>query len=450
MAEAHLPEVIGGRYKPVRVIGRGGMGVVYEVEHTRTGQRLALKVLAQQAQQESGAAVERFKREARMASSIQSDHIVRVTDADVAPELNGAPFLVMELLDGGDLQRVTGDQPAAPADVLTWLRQVARALDKAHAKGIVHRDLKPENLFLTRREDGSPLVKILDFGIAKMLADAPLTQSDALLGTPGYMAPEQTDSAATPATFQADLFALGLIAFKLLIGHAYWKSGSLAQLLAQILVEPMPPPSTRGSTLGPAFDEWFSRACNRDPAQRFPSARAQVESLAVVLGLPPETLPSEVALTSSAPPGPPQGSGSTFNAATKDISGNPKRVHRRRWMAGALLGLVVALGIGATLVRSSLQRDGTAVRASTGATAPPPVQLPSASPAESVSSLIAAPSAASVNAPLPSPDTSQSLAPNPKGNPQPGRPRVQPSASPASPRGSASSAPRTDTVWGER
>src|SRR5580692_2233456 len=164
MSEHELPPEIGGRYRPIRIIGRGGMGVVYEVEHIHTGQRLALKVLTRQ----PGASVERFKREARATSRIQSDHIVRITDADVAPELGGAPFLVMELLDGMDLDQATEDKPARPEDVVDWLRQVARALTKAHDAGIVHRDLKPENLFLTRREDGSPLVKVLDFGIAKI------------------------------------------------------------------------------------------------------------------------------------------------------------------------------------------------------------------------------------------------------------------------------------------
>src|SRR5580658_10804955 len=135
-----LPSLIGSKYRPLRMIGQGGMGVVYEVEHLHTGQRFALKVLTRQ----PGASVERFKREARAVSRIQSDHVVRVTDADVAPELGGAPFLVMDLLEGADLEGVTGDRPASSADVVCWLRQVARALVKAHESGIVHRDLKPE------------------------------------------------------------------------------------------------------------------------------------------------------------------------------------------------------------------------------------------------------------------------------------------------------------------
>ena len=279
------------------------MGVVYEVEHVRTGQRLALKVLTQQ----PGASVERFKREARAASRIQSEHIVRVTDADVAPELGGAPFLVMELLEGADLERVTGTEPAAPADVLVWLRQVARALGKAHAAGIVHRDLKPENLFLTRREDGSPLVKILDFGIAKMAAEVTvLTQSDSFLGTPGYMAPEQTDSRGPPVTFRADLYALGLIAFKLLTGP-------------QLLEEREPGAASRADP-------------RRSDATRRPSAGRRS--------------------------GPPSTRGSCARAIATRPSGSTRRSSRSRrsrwrWVAGA----GAALGFGAGADRRAGDRD---------------------------------------------------------------------------------------------
>ena len=125
MTELDVDREIAGRYRTVRFLGKGGMGVVYEVEHVHTGQRLAMKVLSGTHREDW---VERFKREARAASRIQSDHVVRVTDADVAPELGGAPFLVMELLVGQDLERATGDRPADPGDVVEWLRQLARAL----------------------------------------------------------------------------------------------------------------------------------------------------------------------------------------------------------------------------------------------------------------------------------------------------------------------------------
>jgi len=348
--ELELPALIGGKYRPLRLLGKGGMGAVYEVEHEHTGQRLALKVLTQQA----GASVERFRREARAASLIKSSHIVRVTDADLAPELGGAPFLVMELLDGQDLERATGDRPTPPSDVIEWLRQVARALAKAHEVGLVHRDLKPENLFLTRGDDGSPLVKILDFGIAKMAAEvSALTASDTFLGTPGYMAPEQTDSRGPAVTFRADLYTLGLIAFKLLTGRPYWRNGSLAQLLAQLLAEPMPPASERGSTFGPEFDTWFRRACDRDPEKRFGSASEQVEALAAVFRIPEAAIPSHPPPTQATQRASDPHGGPSLNGSFTDLATVRNRSARRRRFGGGVAASLLGVGIVAALVHGA-------------------------------------------------------------------------------------------------
>ena len=274
MIPPDLPALIGGKYRPLAVIGEGAMGVVYSVEHTQTGEHLALKVMTAH----HGAtrdAIERFKREARASAKIKSEHVVRVIDADVAPELGQAPYLVMDLLDGADLEKASGDQPIEPSIVLEWLRQIARVLDKAHRLGITH------------REDGAPLIKILDFGIAKIAAESTgTTQSGQILGTPLYMSPEQARGDAGLIGPSADRYALGLIAYKLLVGAPYWNANSVAGIIGQVLYEPMPPPSSRGCWLGTEFDQWFLRACNRDSAHRFGSAVEEVETLAKVLGLP--------------------------------------------------------------------------------------------------------------------------------------------------------------------
>jgi eukaryotic-like serine/threonine-protein kinase len=159
MSEPELPPVIGGRYRPIRLIGRGGMGSVYLVHHVHTDEAWALKVLMTAGPVREDL-VMRFKREARALARIRSDHVVRVIDAP---------------------------QPARL--VVEWVRQASRGLEKAQAMGIVHRDLKPENLFLTRYEDNTPLIKVLDFGIAKVIGEgASKTQTGAVLGTPLYMA----------------------------------------------------------------------------------------------------------------------------------------------------------------------------------------------------------------------------------------------------------------------
>jgi serine/threonine-protein kinase len=357
-----LPDIIASRYVPVRLIAQGGMGAVYEVEHVRTGEHLALKVLLSGVGA-SPETLERFKREARASARIKSDHVVRVIDADVAPELDGAPFLVMELLEGSDLERKAAGERPSPGTVVDWLRQVGVAIDKAHRLGIVHRDLKPQNLFLTSREDGTPIVKILDFGIVKMTEDGPgATGSGQILGTPQYMAPEQLSAGAqiTPAV---DRYALGLVAYRLLTGESYYR-GDVMNILAQLLHEPLRPPSERHPDLGTAFDAWFARACQRSPGERFASASEQVEALSAALGLP--TLAID----------PPSG------ARAAALTGSTPR--RRSWPALAL-GLAAVLVAGAITVGVISRRPGAdgsggvvSSKPAPSPPMPPPASLPTA------------------------------------------------------------------------
>ena len=279
--------VIGGRYRIEMHIGRGGMGSVYAVRHVNTDEALALKVL-NPALAENAETVERFRTEAKAPVRIGTENVVRVVDADVSAELGGVPFMVMELLSGRDLGTELKRRGALPAgEVVVYLSQVARALDKAHAIGIVHRDLKPANLYLTQREDGAPLVKILDFGIAKLVdgVGGELTQDGAIFGTPWYMSPEQARGQTSRVGPAADLWALGLIAYRLLTGRNYWLAEGMAALIGQILYEPMAPPTQTAPHLGPMFDLWFARACNRDVDQRFANATEQIKQLAKSLGV---------------------------------------------------------------------------------------------------------------------------------------------------------------------
>ncbi|AKT43872.1 uncharacterized protein CMC5_081090 [Chondromyces crocatus] len=278
--------LIAGRYQVQRLLGQGGMGAVYGVRHINTSEMLALKLLHPSMSQ-NAQAVERFRTEARAPVRIGSEHVVRVVDADISQEL-GVPFLVMEHLKGRDLGTELKRRGALPAgEVVVYLQQIARALDKAHNLGIVHRDLKPANLFLTFREDGSPCVKILDFGIAKLAdgASAELTQDGTIFGTPWFMSPEQARGHATKVGPPADRWALGLIAFRLLTGRNYWKSDSMAALIGEILYEPMQPPSQLAPHLGPRFDAWFARACHREPEQRYQNASVMMAELADALGV---------------------------------------------------------------------------------------------------------------------------------------------------------------------
>jgi eukaryotic-like serine/threonine-protein kinase len=288
--------IFAARYRIVRCIAAGGMGAVYEVIHLETERRRALKVMHAHYVQ-SPELRERFKLEARVAAQIDSEFIVDVFDAGI-DEASQMPFLVMELLKGDELGKLLERLGRLqPADVVTYLWQTALALDKTHKANIVHRDLKPENLFLTQREDGPPRVKVLDFGVAKFVAETGTTGPTRSLGTPLYMSPEQFRSQrVSPAS---DIFALTLMAYTLLVGEAYWarEAGGDVDVIAFALATASGPkaPATaraarKGVTLPPAFDAWFAWGASSDPALRPPSATTCIYALGEVFGLSPSRM----------------------------------------------------------------------------------------------------------------------------------------------------------------
>jgi tRNA A-37 threonylcarbamoyl transferase component Bud32 len=284
--------IFAGRYRIVRPIAAGGMGAVYEVIHLETERRRALKVMLPHILQ-SEELRERFQREAKVAAHVESEFIVDVFDAGFDAETQ-MPFLVMELLRGEELnKRLKRMRRLPPTEVVAFLYQTALALEKTHRGNIVHRDLKPENLFLTEREDGPPRIKVLDFGIAKIVAENATSGATQSLGTPLYMAPEQFDPRAR-ITGATDLYALGMVAFTLLAGASYWaeeaRGGNVFALANVAIHGPRDPASVRaalrGVTLPPAFDAWFARATAADPTRRFAGATEMIAAMAVALGVP--------------------------------------------------------------------------------------------------------------------------------------------------------------------
>jgi serine/threonine-protein kinase len=279
--------VFHDRYRILRGISAGAMGAVHEVRDEKTNSRCALKVMLPGVVEDPDLRA-RFAQEARITGEIRSDHIVRVTDADI-DAATGMPFLVMELLHGEELGKLLRERGTLTAEeVVAYLSQVALALDKAHAAGIVHRDLKPGNLFVTYRDDGSPCVKILDFGIAKLIAArGHQSQTTKTMGTPLYMAPEQIRGKGS-VTHRTDLYALGHIAYVLLAGEAYWtpeaKELELYPFIMRLLEGP-PEPAVeraarrRGVRLPAGFDAWFLRATARAPEERFERATAAIAAL---------------------------------------------------------------------------------------------------------------------------------------------------------------------------
>jgi len=290
-----LGAMFAGRYRIERRIAAGGMGAVYEVLHVETSRRRALKVMHPDLVQNDDSR-DRFRQEARVTARIESEYIVDVFDAGI-DESTSMPYLVMELLQGEEVnKRIKRLGKLSPHDAVLYLHQAALALDKTHRARIVHRDLKPDNLFLCEREDGPPRIKLLDFGIAKIVAqNAASAHATQAVGTPLYMAPEQfsMDSAVSPAT---DLHALGMIAFTMLVGQAYWfeeskKGANVFAFATHATLGPQEAATARalrhGVTLPPAFDAWFARATARRPADRFPTAVAMIAVLSESLELPP-------------------------------------------------------------------------------------------------------------------------------------------------------------------
>jgi formylglycine-generating enzyme required for sulfatase activity/serine/threonine protein kinase len=289
-----LPGAVFARdFKIVKPLREGGMGAVYIAEQLSTGRQRALKLMAPSLV-DNPEVRERFVREAKVAANIDSDHVVETVTAGV-DEATGAPYLVMELLRGEELaDAAVRAGPLTVADLREVFSQVGHALEQAHAQGVVHRDLKPENIFLaaSRRRDVPFTAKILDFGIAKLVADGLQKTGTQPLGSPLFMSPEQTDRKGRicPAT---DVWALGLIAFYLLTGQYFWKSaidGSLPSLLREICVEPIPLATARAAELGAegrlpvGFDAWFARCVDRDIDKRFVDGGECVRALVELVG----------------------------------------------------------------------------------------------------------------------------------------------------------------------
>ncbi len=279
-----LGAVIDERYRILRRIGEGGMGIVYEVEHVVIEKRLALKVLRDDYSSRPEV-VARFRQEAKSASRIGNEHIVDISDFGETP--SGASYFVMELLDGEDLANTLAREGTLPlsraADIVT---QCARALAAAHAKGIVHRDMKPENIFLTKRENRPDFVKIVDFGIAKMSdietdgqPGRKLTKTGMIFGTPEYMSPEQ--AAGKNLDHRVDIYALGVIFFELLTGRVPFSGDTFMGVLTQHMFET--PPSLLQANPNiqvPESTEVFvRRALAKDASERFASCDELVIAL---------------------------------------------------------------------------------------------------------------------------------------------------------------------------
>ncbi len=287
--------LLSGRYRLIRPIGVGSQAAVWIAEHLALSNEVAVKLIDPALARKDDMR-ERFRREATAAAQLRSAHVVQILDHGIDGD---QPFIVMELLEGEDLyDRLHHRGRLTLYETSKIVTQVARALTRAHAAGIVHRDLKPENVFLVQNDDDE-IVKVLDFGIAKITTTGPAggeprpakprTELGELLGTPHYMSPEQIKGLAE-IDHRADLWALGVIAYQCATGELPFDSEGIGDLLIKIAVAEPPVPSQVMPDLTPAFDAWFDRSCARDAAHRFQSAREMADALARAVGISPELL----------------------------------------------------------------------------------------------------------------------------------------------------------------
>ncbi len=294
--ESFEGQTVGGKYKVGRLVGSGGMGTVWLGQHIGLNTRVAIKFIRPQFATRQDAR-RRFEIEARAAASVDSKHAVKVYDYGVTDA--GLPYIVMEYLEGESLsEALIRRGPFPTEESAKVIRQAARALAKAHAASIVHRDLKPDNIFLATNiesedPDGLPyVVKLVDFGIAKMLdveregakgLKGP-TQDGSVIGTPNFMSPEQLTVGGTPNPL-TDIWSLGACTFAAFTARIPFEGEVLGDIVLKVCVEPLPSPSKFNSSAPEGLDAWFHRACQRDPTKRFQSVEEMSESLAKVCGL---------------------------------------------------------------------------------------------------------------------------------------------------------------------
>jgi eukaryotic-like serine/threonine-protein kinase len=430
-------EVVAGKYRVERLLGFGGMGCVVAARHLELDELRAIKLMHPEARA-NHQAEERFLREARAAAKLKSEHVTRVHDIGRLDD--GAPFIVMEYLDGLDLKSLVARDGRPPASrAVDWMLQVCEALCEAHAAGIIHRDLKPSNLFVTTTNDGLPTMKVLDFGVSKLtgaLAEASpmdLTHTAVMLGSPLYMSPEQMAS-TRDIDARADIWSLGVILYELCTGARPFRGKTITAVTVSVTTELPVPPRERVEGLPEELDTAVMRCLEKDPERRFGSVLELARALAPLAspdshgllgrierlsrGTPPvasaarapipsapavddeshaeeaatvasetRAMPPAPAVVAEAPRSTPPEAGASTAASWTETTGSRALGDRRRLLVAAVAAIVVVGGAAATygLVWGGAGAAPTATAASPKAEAPvaaAPVDAATVAPSE--------------------------------------------------------------------
>jgi hypothetical protein len=393
------------------------MGSVWSATHLGLGNQIAIKLVSREFVR-SPEALRRFDAEAKAAARLQSRHVVQVHDNGTLED--GTPYIAMELLSGESLQqRIDRTGPISIPETVNILSQSCKALGRAHAVGIVHRDIKPDNIFLSLSpDDDAYVVKVLDFGVAKMSyagGDQSTTKTGAVLGTPIYMSPEQARGLKN-VDHRSDLYSLGIVTYTMLTGRIAFYGESFGDILLKICTEPLPSLQLPAGA-PPGLDMWLQRVCARDPAQRCASAQEFIDTLRSATGLSASSpaagagnldASSGVAPTLAdsdapwrLPPVPPAQSLAEANVAVT-AAGLPRRNVGMAMVVSLVGGLILAAGValfalwphGQVLPAGSLHATGTG-----SSTPPPPIGVLVAPLPEPAMSVPAAPPSATTSAP---------------------------------------------------
>jgi serine/threonine protein kinase len=440
-------DILAGKYRIYKIIGAGGMGVVVAAHHIDLDDKVAIKFLLPEAL-DNAEAVARFAREARAAVKIKSEHVARVTD--VGTLQTGAPYMVMEYLEGWDLSTLaqrTGQLPVEQA--VEFILQACEAMADAHALGIVHRDLKPANLFCIRQSDGMLSIKVLDFGISKMTGpgatgrDMGMTKTTAVMGSPLYMSPEQMQSARN-VDARTDIWAIGVILYELVSGTVPFTGDSLPELCVTILTKPPAPIMNLRADVPPGLEQVILKCLEKDRANRYANvaelavaladfgpkrARASVVRISRVIQNAGLSAGGPAALLSTPPSAPPPGPPTI--ASWGQTNRGSTLMRNRASLVGAGVLALVAIGGGATM----LARRGPApVSLGLGAGLVTPLSSSETKPFEGAKALPPASPVADAAAAPAAPNSAAESAAAPVNNTAPAKPgSARPSATAAPP-----------------
>ena len=416
--------VIASKYRIERLIGRGGMGVVMLARHLRLDEDVALKFLSPQAMKKPDV-VARFEREARALVRLKNEHVTRVLDVEITDD--GAPFIVMEFLEGQTLAGLVRGGAALPLDLaVEYMLQTCEAVAEAHALGIVHRDLKPGNLFLTTGADGSPVVKVLDFGVSKLGAldkdsGAEIeTLPDAVVGSPPYMSPEQLRS-SKDVDARTDIWSLGVVLFEITTGRMPFAADNLHEHYTKLMLEAPPLPTEVRTDLPAALDAITAKCLAREPRERYANVGELAADLAKLAAHDESRVRAERAARTlavsraqrtsrpSLPPAPSGGSAISIASTRLTAPRRTKRASRAIWIAGAAVAITGATFVAvrarppaaeATSATTPANAQSATANATASATTTPPLATSNAIASVTAPVVVATVSAAPRVAPV--------------------------------------------------